>query len=344
MRKVVIACAALVLALIVVLAVPSLLHAQGQAQGQQPQADQPQGGAGQTFLGNQPAGGRGGRGGRGNQANVPAKPTPRWPDGHPRLGAGPDENGTWGSCCGSLSYDPTPNTQVNQNPGAGRGAAAGQGSNAQGRGGRGGGGFGGGQANQPPRTETPFQPWAKALLEYRRNNEFEPHTRCKPSGGARQFVTPYGTEIVEMPELQRIYIFDIGGPHTYRIIYMDGKPHPANLVPSYYGDSRGHWEGDTLVVDNTGFNEGFWMDRAGSPHTEKLHFVERFTRTDYNTLKYEVSVDDPGAYTAPWTSSATMRWGAGSELFEYVCQDNNYAPTLLVGQQESVDRTSIIVP
>lgn len=132
--------------------------------------------------------------------------------------------------------------------------------------------------------------------------------------------------------------------HDARTVWLDGRPHiPAN-IHQLGGDSRGHWEGDTLVVDNIGFNEGFWMDRAGSPHTEKLHFVERFTRTDYNTLKYDVTVDDPGAYTAPFTSSATMRWSAGAELFEYVCQDNNYAPTLLVGQQESVDRTSVIVP
>jgi hypothetical protein len=192
--------------------------------------------------------------------------------------------------------------------------------------------------------QTPFQPWARALLEYRRNNEFEPHTRCKPSGGARQFVTPYGTEIVEMPELQKIAIFDIGGPHTFREIFMDGKPHPKNLTPSYYGDSRGHWEGDTLVVETTGFNEGFWMDRAGSPHTEKLVFTEKFTRSDFDTMKYEVTVDDPGAYTAPWTSTFQMRFNGTSELFEYVCQDNNFAPSLLVGQQESVDRTSVIIP
>jgi len=192
--------------------------------------------------------------------------------------------------------------------------------------------------------QTPYQPWAKALYDYRRTNEFEPHTRCKPSGGARQFVTPYGTEMVELPDLQRILIFDIGGPHTFRTIYLDGKPHPKDLVPSYYGDSRGHWEGDTLVVETTGFNEGFWMDRAGSPHTEKLVFTEKFTRTDYNTMKYEVTVDDPGAYTAPWSNSFQMRFNANQELFEYVCQDNNFAPVLLVGQQEKVDRTSVIIP
>ena len=87
------------------------------------------------------------------------------------------------------------------------------------------------------------------------------------------------------------------------------------------------------------------MDRAGTPHTEKLHYIERFTRTDYNTMKYEVTVDDPGAYTATWSSNPfQLRWNAGAELFEYVCQDNNFAPSLLVGQQESVDRTSVIIP
>jgi hypothetical protein len=116
------------------------------------------------------------------------------------------------------------------------------------------------------------------------------------------------------------------------------------LVPSYYGDSRGRWEGDTLVVETIGFNENFWMDRAGSPHTEKLKFTERFTRTDYDTLRYEVTVDDPGAYTAPWSNSFQMRWQSGPELFEYVCQDNNFAPELLVGQEERVDRTSVIIP
>jgi hypothetical protein len=294
----------LVLALITISLAPSFLKAQvqqGQQQVQPPQAaPQGQGQAGQAGARGQ-AGGQGqgqGQGrGRGQQPQLPPKPPPRWPDGHPRLGALPDEKGIWGACCGSLS-------------------------NAQ----------------------TPFQPWAKALFEYRRNNEFEPHTRCKPSGGARQFVTPYGTEIVEMPELQKIFIFDIGGPHTFRVIYMDGKPHPKDLTPSYYGDSRGHWEGDTLVVDNVGFNEGFWMDRAGSPHTEKLHFIEKFTRSDYNLLDYEVTVEDPGAYTATWSNKFQMRWNGGQELFEYVCQDNNFAPVLLVGSEEKIDRTSVIVP
>jgi len=202
----------------------------------------------------------------------------------------------------------------------------------------------GGGGGQTLGDDIPMQPWARAVLDDRRKNQLEPHTRCKPSGVTRQFLTPYGVEFVELPELQRVYIFDIGGPHTYRTVYMDGRTHPQDLAPSYYGHSIGWWEGDTLVVDSIGFNEGFWMDRRGSPHTDQLHTIERFTRTDSLTMKYEVTVDDPGAYTATWKSGFNLRWEPGTELFEYVCQQANYAHELMVGQQKKIDRTSIIVP
>jgi hypothetical protein len=232
---------------------------------------------------------------------VPAKPTPRWPDGKPVMGRTLDEKtGIWGSCCGNLAASIK---------------------------------------------TTPFQPWAKAVYDDRAKNQLEPHTRCHPSGGARQFVTPYGTELVEFRELQQIIVFDIGGPHTFRVIYLDGRPHPKDLVPSYYGHSIGRWEGDTLVVDTIGFNERFWMDRAGSPHTERLRFIERFTRTDHDTMKYEITVDDPGAYTATWsTAPFTLRWNPNQELFEYQCQQSNYAHELMVGTMEKVDRSTMIVP
>jgi hypothetical protein len=195
-----------------------------------------------------------------------------------------------------------------------------------------------------PLPTVPFKPWARAVYDDRQAHELEPHTRCKPSGVARQFLTPYGVEFVELPELQRLYIFDVGGPHTYRTVYMDGRSHPAKLTPSFYGHSVGWWEGDTLVIDTKGFNEGFWLDRRGLPHTEALHTVERFTRVDSGAIRYEVTVDDSGAYTAPWTARFNLRWENGTELFEYVCQQANYAITLMVGDQESVDRTSPIIP
>ena len=146
-----------------------------------------------------------------------------------------------------------------------------------------------------PEDTIPFQPWAKALYENRQTHRLEPHARCKPSGAARQIQTPYGLEFVELPEEGVIYMFDIGGPHTYRTIYPDGRSHPLHPTPSYYGHSIGWWDGDTLVVDTVGYNEQFWMDRGGTPHTEKLHTVERFTRTDQATIRYELTVDDPDA-------------------------------------------------
>ena len=190
----------------------------------------------------------------------------------------------------------------------------------------------------------PFQPWARAVWLDREKHELEPHARCKASGVARQFMTPYGVEFVELPEAQRIFIFDIGGPHTYRTIFMDGRQHPKNLTPTYYGHSIGRWEGDTLIVDSTGFNESFWMDRRGLPHTEKLKTVERFTRTDANTIKYEVAIEDPGAYTAPWEATFNLGWEANTELFEYVCQQANFASELMVGEMDKVDRTTQIIP
>ena len=192
--------------------------------------------------------------------------------------------------------------------------------------------------------ELPIQPWAKALQADRRQNQLEPHARCKPSGGARVFLTPYGVEIVEMRDLQRVYVFDEGGPHSFRTIYTDGRTHPRNFQPTYYGHSIGWWEGDTLVVDTVGFNESFWFDRSGLPHTEQLRTLERFTRIDMETLRYELTIDDPGAYTAPFTGKIDLRREEDTELFEYVCQQANYAHDLMVGQAKSVDRTSPIVP
>ena len=190
--------------------------------------------------------------------------------------------------------------------------------------------------------EVPYQPWARELVRYRRSSPLEPHTRCKPSGGPRQFLTPYGVEFVEIRETGTLYIFDVGGPHTYRIVHMDGRPHPDDLAPSYYGHNVGYWDGDTLVIESVGYNERFWMDRGRTPHTERLRMVERFTRTDFDNMKYEVRVDDPGVYTAPWTGEFDLRWMDGAALFEYICQDNNYAIDIMIGAEDDVDRSRIV--
>ena len=196
-----------------------------------------------------------------------------------------------------------------------------------------------------PADTVPFKPWARALYDARQLHELEPHARCKASGTARQFLTPYGVEFVEMEEAGRAFIFDIGGPHTYRTIYMDGRAHPDNIEPTNYGHAIGKWEGNTFVVDSVGFNEDFWLDRRGLPHTEQLHTIERFTRINEGIIDYKITVDDPGAYTANWEGGFNLRWNPGVELFEYVCQQANYAHELMVGQESSsVDRSSPIVP
>src|SRR5437870_2275924 len=138
--------------------------------------------------------------GQGRGANAPVKPAPRFSDGKPNLGVTPEEKGLW-----------LPQDRTNL----------------------------GRRSTLAPAETIPFQPWAKALYEDRQIKELEPHTRCHPSGVARQFQTPYGVDFVHMPELQRMYIFDVGGPHTFRIVYMDGKPHPQKLEPWNYGHSIG---------------------------------------------------------------------------------------------------------
>jgi hypothetical protein len=248
-------------------------------------------------------------------ATLPNPPAPRGPDGRILLSAAPGQKGLWGGQ-GRLAVNPRsyePRTTL----------------------------------NAPIHIDdVPLQDWARAMVDYRHQDflKDEPYTRCKPSPGPRLWTTAYGFEIIEAPEQQRIYIFNNGGPHSFHVIYMDGRPHPANLAPSYYGHSIGRWEGDTLVIDTIGFNERAWMNRDGLPSTDRLHLIEKLTRVDLNTLKYEVTIDDPGAYTAPWTTGFPLQWTAGSELFEYVCQENNFGAELMVGSQDEADRRSPIIP
>ena len=154
-----------------------------------------------------------------------AQPTPRWPDGRVNLASVPGQKGHWIRIRRELVVD----------AGA-RGALP----------------------NDRRIDEIPFQPWAKALFEYWRLNSDRdsPHARCKPDAGPRQIGTAYGFEMVEFRDLQRVIIFDIGGPQSFRTIYLDGRPHPnrRDLTPSHDGHSIGWWEGDTLVVDTIGFN------------------------------------------------------------------------------------------
>src|SRR4029079_8895969 len=117
---------------------------------------------------------------------------------------------------------------------------------------------------------------------------------------------PYGVQFVEDRELKRIFVLIGSGNSNYRIIQTDGRTHAGQVGgdddnPLYYGRSVAKWEGDSLVADTRGFNEDFWFTNGGLPHTEQLRLIEKFTRADFDTLKYEVTIEDSGAYTRPWS-------------------------------------------
>ena len=173
----------------------------------------------------------------------------------------------------------------------------------------------------------PFQPWAKALYEYRIDTEDkdDPEAFCVPNGGTRLSSLLSNWEFVQIPEQKRILRVFEAAAHVWQVIYMDGRPHPQEAwdIPTWLGHSVGHWEGDTLVIDTVGFNEGEYASKLGAPRTNLHHLIERFTRKDYYTLHYEATIDDPGAYTRSWTIAWDLTWNEGAEIPEYVCQENN---------------------
>jgi hypothetical protein len=229
-----------------------------------------------------------------------SQPAPRWPDGHVRLGPAPGKKGYWGAPSAAALVETGMAVPMNRD---------------------------GLLVNLADADKVaPLQPWAKAVYEYRQRTllKDDPYSRCLPPGGPRQFQTPNGFQFIEQPELGRILVLLGGGDRNWRVIYTDGRPQGQgdDLVLTYYGTSVGHWEKDTLVVDSVGFNERFWMSNGGLPHTEALHLTERFSRPDLNTLKYEVTINDPRTYTRPWSGGWTVQWVADQEIQEYFCEEN----------------------
>jgi hypothetical protein len=250
---------------------------------------------------------------RGGPNPLLSQPAPRLPDGTVNLGRVPGELGMW-----QLPYI--------TNMGA-RNIVVGAPAAIQ-RGERGGAAPEGQRGGAPTEPWVPFQRWAAAVYDYNslNNSKYDPEGYCLPPGGPRLFATPYPMEIIQQPELKRIIIIFEGGTHVWREIHMDGRSHLKSEEikgQTWLGDSVGHWEGDTLVVDVVGYNEGTWLDYFGHPHTDQMHIVEKFTRPNKGTLHYEATIDDPGAYTKPWTVAWDIPWNATGELQEYICQENN---------------------
>jgi hypothetical protein len=173
----------------------------------------------------------------------------------------------------------------------------------------------------------PIQPWALELTKKRPSVQ-DPEANCLPTGVPR--LAPYPWSIVQGPK--HIYFMFEGNIHSYRQIFMDGRKHSADPNPTWYGESIGKYEGNELVIDSIGFNDKFWFDFAGHPHTEKLHIIERYRRPDLGHLEWESVIDDPGAYTKPFTMYGHSTLQQNDDLMEYICQENNRDLGHIVGK------------
>jgi hypothetical protein len=239
---------------------------------------------------------KGGGRGRGRGPAVPAGPAPRLPDGHVDLvGIYGAPNGPVGDIASGMPIVPC------DSPDAVKQAAA------------------NGRAPGTPvcREAIPLSAEGKRVLATHMSKD-DPEANCLPTGVPRQ--SPYPWRIVQ--DKNHFFFLFEGNIHSYRQIFMDGRKHPDDPDPTWYGNSIGSWDGDTLVVDTIGYNDKFWFDFAGHPHSEKLHTIERYTRTDAATLSIATTIDDPVDYTKPFTITFTARAQPNGELTEYICQEN----------------------
>jgi hypothetical protein len=246
--------------------------------------------------------------------NYPTPGIPRLPDGKPNRTAPaprtpdgkPDLSGIWGLPCpvgnavGVGSFNGQPNmycaTEVAIPPEFGN-------------------------IGQSLKDGPPYQPWAAELVKKTRaaNRPDDPMSHCFPPGIVRLDVFPLFRKMVQVPGL--LVILNEQNA-SYRQIFTDGRPLPADPNPSWNGYSSGKWEGDTLVVESSGFRDGLWLDTAHSPLTDAARVTERFRRVNYGTLEIGITIDDPKAYTKPWTIQITQILAPDTELLDYICLEN----------------------
>lgn len=216
-----------------------------------------------------------------------SKPIPRTAGGKPNL------NGVWQSGGVSLYGDAADGTAVKYPP----------------------------PVNPPPkRTPVPYQGWAEAKSKTFTSSD-DPSLRCLLPGVPRITSEPMPFEIVQTPT-QIVIAYE--SFHAFRIIPINDKlQHPDDLVPTWMGDSVARWEGGTLVVDVTGFNDKTWLSGTGSFHSDQLHVVERFTLNSDDTITYTATVTDPKTLTKPWVTGALLRRPPNTRVEEYECLENN---------------------
>ncbi len=171
--------------------------------------------------------------------------------------------------------------------------------------------------------EAPFQPWAKAISQQRQDNQHkdDPLAKCMPPGVPRiNTLGPF--KILQMPR-EVVILYETTANSAFRQIFTDGRPLPKDPQPSWLGYSTGTWEGDVLKVDTIGFNDRGWLDTGmGHPQTEALHVIERFRRTDFGNMEIAMTIDDPKAYTKPWTGKMIVHLLPDTELLEMTCENS----------------------
>jgi hypothetical protein len=175
---------------------------------------------------------------------------------------------------------------------------------------------------------SPMTPWGEARFKaansvYRSSSPStvlsDPIFSCSPPGVPRIYLLNFPVQIVQVPgQVLMLFEFD----HFVRRIYTDGRPHDKDSGPLWMGDSIGKWEGDTLVTDTAGFNDKTTLDREGYPHSDAMHLVERIRRVDHDNLVDVLTVEDPKAYTKPWSATLNFRLRPDWKIMEHICEDN----------------------
>lgn len=171
--------------------------------------------------------------------------------------------------------------------------------------------------------EVPYQPWAKTLVDQRADGSHsgeDPTANCLPQGVPRINAAPPPWKLIQMPGYV-VILYEAA--NLFRQIFLDDRELIEDFIPTWLGYSKGKWEGDTLVVETTGFNGKAWMDQAGKPTTEALRVIERFRRKDFGHMDIEITINDPKAYTKPWTVHQQVHLLTNTELMESVCNENN---------------------
>jgi hypothetical protein len=173
------------------------------------------------------------------------------------------------------------------------------------------------------KSDVPYQPWAKAVFEQRidgSHSKEDPDANCLPQGVPKIDAAPAPWKIVQNPALI-VVVYEAF--NLWRQIFLDGRELKRDVNPTWMGYSTGKWDGDTLVVDTRGFNGKAWLDQLGRPSTDALHVIERFRRKDFGHMDIQITIDDPKAYTKPWTVNQEVHLLPDDELLEFICNENN---------------------